>query len=1677
MSDKLKDKTHRLFEYISQVYSIDLPVVRDVTKYEAELWWQADILQSAQCKIKEFSEGNITIETAPAENIGEGAWLSVTKRSYDNPPEVSSILKEWVVLSPNPAKLPTTKPSILRLESFDSDPRRTTAFKEYVSLFIKWHKSKTGGKPILSEVLAGWVDETHPIDQLPVFIKSREVEEKFEDDKNRIIALNNYIKDQWKAWSERVFPLYKANILYDQLYSLHQRLSVEGDRIEIVWGHLFLTWNHGTGNSIYHPLIITPMNLHFDPMRRHISLIPSQTIPTLMYLECLINLDYPFKDELITYSRVVNNSETSPEAWNHNQMRGIAATFTGYISKESAENTNLYADNPIARPSYSEHPTMYNAPLIFVRERTRRLWIEDAKKVAEAIYNGAEIPPFIRSLTADPQTNELPNPDDYVDEIRIDDDDGENLLPLLYNDQQEEIVKKLKNHFGVLVQGPPGTGKSHTIANIVSSLLARGKRVLVTSQTENALKVLRDYIPEEIRSLCVSQLGSDTESKRQLNEAVESIGKHLAEKNSRIADQKIQQLKNELRITREEQARLLNQIKDWVELDSCTMKIDGAVITAHQAAKECSEGQDNYSWFPDAILPDTEPPLAQQELIEMCLLVKEISPGDRISCLQYLPDQELILTPNVFSRKVAELRALTNFSAETEALKGDWDGQLDQASRIELENAISLIEEALSDFRHITELWQLKILDLIVSEKAQNDYWQTFLQKCNTYRNSAWQAYQVVQDCAIMTGDYAADIDMRAALEELERIVVSGRKPSNWITRIALSKTARLLYDSVRVDGFSLTTVERIKTVKAHFAYITILKKIETTWKKTIVAVNGIDLNLAVPMPLAEIDEKIKSVCCPVDWKNNHYEKIGTALTALGCKEELFHKQEALENGFKVLQGQIAEIERQLIIQNFSEYQQDLLNEASKEGAHGLCELLSNAVGERSIDKYEQSYNELLRLHQLRKKVERLEYLSKSLKDIAPIWYSTLEKKAMKSGQEALEKDWAMAWRWKRLDKWLHDLHGRESVESLQQRAERARRKERELLVQFVKERTWQRQIAKVSPHPHHYRALTSWANAMRLYGKGTGKYAQRYLTDAAKAMIDAVSAVPAWIMPLHRVVQSFQSEPGIFDVVIIDEASQCDLRALPVIFRAKKVLIVGDPEQISPSNVGIPIDKVIALIKQRLSDIPFAVTNFNINNSLFNITETAGINRTLLTEHFRCVPQIIEFNNHLCPSYAGKLEPLRQPNPQEMLDPPISTIFVENGFKDGNDINKPEAEALVDMLVECCNCKEYSQGGKNNRKRTMGVISLLGEKQAKYISDLIASRLDETEREERRIICGDAYAFQGDERDVMFLSLVVGLNAQFLALTKDADRQRFNVATSRARDQVFLFHSVRLSDIRNTECVRYKLLNWYTNPPVAEIEAGIEILKQKADSPFEIEVGERVIKRGYKVIPQFKPFPNDYNYRIDLVIQGENNRIAVECDGDRYHGIEKWEYDQRREAQLRRAGWKFWRISGSAFYRDKDKALEGLWQFLDEEGINKVTDWKGKTTDEKREAPFTDQEEKATMHSPGDTLSSQASQPPIDEAENVAPKAEPIVNADTLQAQEVLFGELKIPQVSNGSKMWLDISKWIMSTTSIYPGWSNFAVEVGNALKNGKSLTQKQKKNMDKLWKMVIKNGFKPKK
>ncbi|MEM0203186.1 MAG: DUF559 domain-containing protein [Archaeoglobaceae archaeon] len=85
------------------------------------------------------------------------------------------------------------------------------------------------------------------------------------------------------------------------------------------------------------------------------------------------------------------------------------------------------------------------------------------------------------------------------------------------------------------------------------------------------------------------------------------------------------------------------------------------------------------------------------------------------------------------------------------------------------------------------------------------------------------------------------------------------------------------------------------------------------------------------------------------------------------------------------------------------------------------------------------------------------------------------------------------------------------------------------------------------------------------------------------------------------------------------------------------------------------------------------------------------------------------------------------------------------------------------------------------------------------------------------------------------------------------------------------------------------------------------------------MDVALELLRRGYRVIPQYEVS----GYRIDLVVEGNENRLAVECDGDEWHGPDTFENDMRRQRQLERAGWKFVRIRASEFYANRQRAVE----------------------------------------------------------------------------------------------------------------------------------------------------------
>jgi very-short-patch-repair endonuclease len=206
---------------------------------------------------------------------------------------------------------------------------------------------------------------------------------------------------------------------------------------------------------------------------------------------------------------------------------------------------------------------------------------------------------------------------------------------------------------------------------------------------------------------------------------------------------------------------------------------------------------------------------------------------------------------------------------------------------------------------------------------------------------------------------------------------------------------------------------------------------------------------------------------------------------------------------------------------------------------------------------------------------------------------------------------------------------------------------------------------------------------------------------------------------------------------------------------------------------------------------------------------------------------------------------------------------------------------------------------------------------------------------------------FQGSERNVILLSMVMAPNEKFAAQTRENMTQRYNVAASRAKDQLVLVHSLKTSDLKNANDLRRQLLEYCLNVESGlrnPVEGAVGLVPENEkvspfDSLFEQRVHNRIVERGYKVIPQFKPeIDGGPDYRIDLVVVGPFGKFAIECDGDFWHGgPEAFENDLIRQEILQRCGWKFFRIPESRFYSDP-KYLDELWPQLEKFVSSKAT-------------------------------------------------------------------------------------------------------------------------------------------
>lgn len=242
------------------------------------------------------------------------------------------------------------------------------------------------------------------------------------------------------------------------------------------------------------------------------------------------------------------------------------------------------------------------------------------------------------------------------------------------------------------------------------------------------------------------------------------------------------------------------------------------------------------------------------------------------------------------------------------------------------------------------------------------------------------------------------------------------------------------------------------------------------------------------------------------------------------------------------------------------------------------------------------------------------------------------------------------------------------------------------------------------------------------------------------------------------------------------------------------------------------------------------------------------------------------------------------------------------------------------------------SRIGEGDRWRSIGVISLIGSKQAALINRMLLEVLGEEAVLRHRIACGDSATFQGNERDIVFLSMVADSSSK-QSQTALHFEQRFNVAMSRARDRMYLVRSVREEQLKPDD-LKAKVLRHFRDPMKGSKRPENDIAAM-CDSEFERVVLRKLLAKGYRVVPQVGAM----GYKIDLVVEGAGDRrLAIECDGDQYHGPERWADDMARQRVLERVGWRFWRCWASSFTLDAEGCMADLFNTLELNGIQPMT-------------------------------------------------------------------------------------------------------------------------------------------
>ena len=1365
-------------------------------------------------------------------------------------------------------------------------------------------------KGLLDWLSGDWEDYKSPIKLLSEKItKKNDASKVVNISKKEKEMLEKLLKDR-KLWIEEQKKIEVVRNLFDTLYNKYLVLDRDSDTLELVVANGLVKVPN---EDICYPILLKKVNLSIDTEKNIISITDASDndfITQELYLNFLaevenINLDKVFYLE----DKIVENN-IHPISKND--------TIKDFF-REFIHNLNPRAQfiEDLDKKNKESVITIEWKPILFIRKKDDGK-VEAINNIIKDIENGGEIPEYLSEL---------------VGVIGSDKRAVEPIPDILFtketNNEQIEIIKSLYSHRAVVVQGPPGTGKTHTIANLLGHFLAEGKNVLITSQTKKALDVLKEKIPTDIQDLCISMLDDDSSD---LGNSVESISEKLGYLNLETLKNEYEEIENQRNELKEDIKNIKRKIFNIKYQESHPIIYNNESITLREAGEFLRKNQRELDRIPGIVSSGVTCPINNENLTFLKSGYKKSVSKEE--------EKEIELGLN----KLSDFWTLEEFKEMLENKKeimsrldlllknkkyhiNDNLFYVDDKMLIDLDKFknYSGIDKIIPEDLKSIEDWKKDVCIAGSENSGDRKIWLEFIKDIRRL----YDLTNMTKDQLFKKEVVYKDIDVSTAKKLIIGLKKGIERPG-FFFKHRLRKARKQISDKVTINNRILETLYDCNVALEYTTLIELKENTKNTWNILMTGnsllENSNNKNLykqlysyadQMEYLLNWYDREKKTFLHKIE--NAGFEKLNINKTEgnpiyVDEVNQIFDFIPSLEELIAI--GKIALEYREVDIKR-SEYLVKIEN-IIKENSH-LGREIKNAILNENIDKYSETLEKLRVLSEKEVLYKKYKDLLHSVKAVANSWGEELENGLF---NEKIENIYNV-WRYKQISQKLKEL-AEKPYFNLQADILEKTEELKKLTIDLVTKKAWYNIIKFLEEKDNLAisQALKGWKQTVQKIGKGTGKNTNIHKKNAKEKMLLCQKVVPAWIMPLNKVFDTLNPVENKFDIIIIDEASQSDISSLILLYMAKKIIIVGDDKQVSPSDVGVNIDKINMFRRKYIKGKVANDDLYGIRASLYSIVSTT-FQPISLREHFRSVPEIIGYSNRT--SYDNQILPLRDSN-STILKPAIIDYKVNGKRDEKSKINRVEAETIVSLIEACLAMKEY----KNS---TFGVISLLGDEQAELIQDLIVKRIPATEIENHKILCGNSASFQGDERDIMFISLVDSSEEnKSLRLVGEgvegAIRKRYNVAISRAKDQLWIVHSIDKNNLKEGD-LRKELFEYIDS--LKENVFDKTAIENITASDFENEVARHLLEKNYTIKQKWRVG----SYDIDMVAIYDDKKIAIECDGKTLNHTEEEVIANLEEQEiLERCGWEFIRVRASEYFRNPEKAIKDLIIQLDDKGV-----------------------------------------------------------------------------------------------------------------------------------------------